>query len=593
MIASTSSNQLKNPEYSSWSLIKDLSRFLESYKIRFFFSTLFRVVSDLVWLYPAYGLASLVDFLTSYQQGDSLQKVWTIFFLFIITALCRYGGLYASKMLMFRIGERMALDVQMASIAHLFDLDIAWHEHENTGSKLKKIVRGADSVDRILRIWINNVLEIAVNFIGITFIIARFDKTIALLTIVFLATYYIVAYFFRQKASRAAIVSNTQEENLQGVLFEALNNIRSVKVLGMANALKNILIRESNDLFDKVVTRIFWFQLGGSARGIYARLFLLGVLAFIVYGIIRGQYQVGFLILFYGYFGNLLQSVSELADVTQDYVVAKLSVGRMFEILKEPVRIDSTEGKVEFPDNWKKISVRNLSFSYGDNSVLDDVSFDINRGEKVGVVGLSGAGKSTIFKLLSKEHESYSGQILIDDVPLASISKQSYLKHSAVVLQDTEVFNFSLRDNVVLANMEESENKDLFERAIRVSHVEDFLQRLPDGVETLIGEKGVRLSGGERQRVGIARAVFKNPELLLLDEATSHLDIESEEKIRSSLHEFFRSVTAIVIAHRLTTIREMDRIIVIEGGKIIEAGSFDELYARRGRFFELWEKQRL
>lgn len=593
MTVSTPLSGSSKSGYTNWSLIQDLLPFIKPYRTRFFFATFFRIISDIAWLYPAYALASLIDFLGSYHQGDSLQKFWLIFGLFIVAIVFRYGGMYTAKMLMFRVSERLALDVQMASIAHLFDLDIAWHEHENTGNKLKKIVRGSDSIDRILRIWINNILEITVNFVGITFVIARFDKTIALMTLTFLGTYYVVAYFFRKRASAASIIVNAQEEDLQGILFEALNNIRSVKVLGMASALKKILIRESDRLFHKILTRIFWFQTGGSVRGTYAQLFQLGIIAFIAYGIMHGHYRVGFLILFYGYFGNLLQSVSELAEITQDYIVARLSIGRMFELLKEPVVIDRTEDKVKFPENWSNISFRNVSFSYGENAVLHDVSFDINRGEKVGIVGLSGAGKSTIFKLLLKEHESYLGEILIDGVALTSISKQDYFKHSAVVLQDTEVFNFSLRDNIALANMEEYENKDLFDKSIRVSHVEDFLSRLPNGIETLIGEKGVRLSGGERQRVGIARAVFKNPELLLLDEATSHLDIESEEKIRLSLHEFFHSVTAVVIAHRLTTIREMDRIIVIEEGKIIEQGGFGELQARHGRFFELWEKQRL
>jgi ABC-type multidrug transport system fused ATPase/permease subunit len=315
-------------------------------------------------------------------------------------------------------------------------------------------------------------------------------------------------------------------------------------------------------------------------------------MGFIVYGISQGNYSVGFLILFYGYFGNILQSIGELAEITQDYIVAKLAVGRMMDLLHEPVTIDREDEKLPFPEDWEKIIFKNISFLYGENAVLENVSFSIKRGERIGVVGLSGAGKSTLFKLLLKEHEDYTGEILIDDTPLRAISKSSYFVHAAPVLQDTEVFNFSLRNNITLANENEASNEELFERALRVSHVADFVPKLPKGVETLIGEKGVKLSGGERQRVGIARAVFKNPQILLLDEATSHLDVESEEKIRTSLHEFFQSVTAIVIAHRLTTIRGMDRILVLENGHIIEDGTFEELIKKQGRFFELWEKQK-
>ncbi len=581
-------------EYSNWALIKDLYIFLKPHTWRFALGTAIRIIGDVAWLYPAYALASLINFLATYHQGDSLHPVWVIFGIFFLVTIVRFGGGYLAKMHMFTISERMDIDSQMLVMGHMFDLDIAWHEQENTGNKLKKIMRGSDSIDRILRIWINNILPIAVSFVGITIVIARFDLTISALTCAFLATYYALAHTLRKKATSVAAIVNKQEEDLEGILFESLNNIRSVKVLGMAGALKEVISRTSEELYKKVITRVFWFQVGGYSRGFYAQVFQLAVLGFIVWGIVRGQYQVGFLVLFWTYFGSLLQSVGELADVTQDFVIARLSIGRMFEILNVPVNIDSTVGKVPFPSDWKKISFKNVSFGYGDNQVLHDISFDIHRGEKVGIIGLSGAGKSTIFKLLLKEHESYSGEILIDEIPLTEINKQDYFNYSAVVLQDTEVFNLSLKDNVVLANSAESENVELFKRAIDVAHVQDFLRRLPSGIDTMIGEKGIRLSGGERQRIGIARAVFnKDPQLLLMDEATSHLDIESEEKIRNSLHEFFQTVTAVVIAHRLTTIREMDRIIVIEGGKILEEGSFDDLYARKGRFHELWEKQTL
>ena len=222
-----------------------------------------------------------------------------------------------------------------------------------------------------------------------------------------------------------------------------------------------------------------------------------------------------------------------------------------------------------------------------------DVSFDIKRGERVGIVGLSGAGKSTLFKLLLKEYEDFTGEILFDKTPIQTITKSSYFEKAAVVLQETEVFNFSLRDNITIAGGTANNPTRQLATALETAHVNDFMFKLSQGVDTLIGEKGVKLSGGEKQRLGIARAVYKQPDILFLDEATSHLDLESEEKIRDSLHQFFQTVTAVVIAHRLTTIKEMDRILVIENGGIIEEGSFDELYKQRGRFFDLWEKQKL
>lgn len=361
----------------------------------------------------------------------------------------------------------------------------------------------------------------------------------------------------------------------------------------MADTILNKLSVNALDLFGTIKRRIFWFQAGNSLRNFYAQLFRIGVMIFIVWGVLRGKYEIGFLILFTGYFGTVWQSMSEFTDVSEDFAVAKNSIFRMQTILNTPIVIDSEEGKISFPTDWKAIEIKNVSFSYQNKLVLDGISFVVKRGQKVGIVGLSGAGKSTLFKLLLKEHESYTGEILFDGGLLKNISKKDYFNHLAVVLQDTELFNSSLRENITISNQKEEKNQKLLENAITTAHVGDFIPKLPEGIESIIGEKGVKLSGGEKQRVGIARAIFKNPQILLLDEATSHLDIESEEKIKDSLHTFFSNVTAIVIAHRLTTIKEMDEIIVIENGKIIESGNFKKLFKAKGRFFELWEKQKL
>jgi ATP-binding cassette subfamily B protein len=312
---------------------------------------------------------------------------------------------------------------------------------------------------------------------------------------------------------------------------------------------------------------------------------------FIIFGILHHRYGLGFLILFQSYFNTLWQSVGELSELAPDVVTAKFAVGRMEHILSEPVRIEATDEKREFPGEWKSLIVSDLSFGYGQSDVLQAVNFSVRRQERIGIIGLSGAGKTTLFKLLMKEHEGYRGSISFDAVPLPTIEKQSYVQHVASVLQETEVFNFTLRENIRIANPTGTEA--MLQQALATAHVTDFLHKLPKGLETIIGEKGFRLSGGERQRLGIARAIFKQPQLLLLDEATSHLDVESEKDIQDSLHRFFQSVTAIVIAHRLTTIKEMDRILVIEGGRLIESGSFQELYNLHGRFFDLWEKQQL
>lgn len=579
--------------YSMRHLIFDIWSYVRAYKKDFWLATFCRVVADLAWLYPPYAFAVIVNFFANYTTGISLAPLYTAFSLIIVATIIRYSGIYTAKSMMFRISEKTALDAQLKSIKHLILLDISWHEKESAGSKFKRIERGSSSIDRILRIWINNIIEIAINLVGIILIILKFDFNMGIAVSIFLITYYFLAHFYRKRAVIASDIVNAKEEHRSGILFESINNIRSVKVMSMANKILDTLSTNAIDLFEIIKKRIYWFQFGNSLRNFYAHLFRIGAMIFIVYGIIEGKYEIGFLILFTGYFSTVWQSMGELTDVSEDFAIAKNAISRMQAILNIPITIDDENGKINFPNSWEKILVKNVSFSYQDKLVLDDVSFEVKRGEKVGVVGLSGAGKSTLFKLLLKEHESYKGEIIFDDVFLKNISKKDYFNYLAVVLQDTELFNASLRENITITNQKEEKNEKLLENSIEIAHVRDFMEKLPDGMESMIGEKGIKLSGGEKQRVGIARAIFKNPQIFLLDEATSHLDIESEEKIQDSLHKFFKDVTAIVIAHRLTTIKEMDKIIVIENGKILETGSFADLYEAKGRFFELWEKQKL
>lgn len=583
----------KEKIFSTRELLHALVRFLSPYRGHFLLASLARLVGDLVWLYPSYAFAAVVSFFSHWHTGEPVTLVWYLLGGWGVTAIIRHGGQYLARTQGFLATERAALDAQTQGMEHLFHLDMSWHEQENSGNKLKRLERGAEAIDRIGRIWLNNLIEIVVNLTGMVFILATVDRFISGATVIFVIIFYLLSSTLLRRASAAAREVNAKEEDLSGILFEGINNIRSAKVLNMSSALLAVVRKTAQEVFIKVRLRVLRFQSRNLILGLWGNTFRIFAFLFIAFGIMQGRYDVGFLVLFYGYFARVYESVNELSDVVQDLVISKYAIGRMMDILDEPIYKEGKDANKTFPENWKTITVKDINFSYGGHQVLKHLSFTIHRGERLGVVGLSGAGKSTLFKLLLKENENYTGEILFDDLSLKNIKKSSYYDHASVVLQDTEVFNFTLKENIAIALQTKAKNGKALAQALDIAHVSSFLERLPQGLETLIGEKGVKLSGGERQRVGIARAIYKKPDLLFLDEATSHLDLESEEKIRDSLHVFFKQVTAVVIAHRLTTIKEMDRILVLEKGELIEEGSFDELYKRQGRFYELWEKQKL
>lgn len=581
--------------YSYRRVFSFYKRFLWPHKIKFITSLILTAFSAASGLFNAYAVAEIVNTLISYTSGE-IESLDRLYFILIAWAVIIFLGNsfgFFAKYLGVNAAEHAEIESATEAVRHLSKLDVAWHEKENAGNKMKRIQRGSHTMVDMTRLLLNTLIEVVINFIGAVIILARFDIRLAGFVIVYQIIYYFIASYTRARGTKAHALVNQKEEDITGLFYEIISNIRSVKVLGMTNRIFEYVSVKTVDMLKTVRERIFWFQFGGLARSTWEIIARVSLIAFVAWGIVEGRYEVGFLVLFYGYFNTLTSSANQLSNVAQEMASAKVSVIGIMKIFDEPVIIDLEDNKKDFPDSWNHINLKNLSFKYADNAVLSEINLSISKSEKVGIVGLSGAGKSTLFKLLLKEHENYDGEIDIENTPLKTIKKSSYINHIAAVLQDTEVFNMSLKDNIVLANSKEAENAELFDRALDIAHIKDFLPKLPQGVDTIIGEKGVKLSGGEKQRLGIARAVFKQPEILFLDEATSHLDVESEKKIQDSLKKFFKDVTAIVIAHRLSTIKEMDRIIVIEGGKIIETGTFDELHAQSGRFREFWDKQKI
>ena len=578
--------------YTTGELIRDLWHWIGPDRGRFFGVSALRLLTDVAGLYPAYAAGKIVTFLTHYSAGAPLAPLYwligTLIGLSVARSVVRYYVFYNGYQVSEKTGQRSAIE----TISRLLKLDLAWQESESSGAKLKRISRGSSSVDNLLRSWIRELQQVGVTFIGVTVILFSFSPAVAAFLVIAMVLYYLGSLKLTGRAVSASDEVNKVEDDIGGLTFEVINNIRTAKVLGFTGQLMARIRQAYDQSFERIKIRVFRFQTRNVILGLATSVVeFIGLIA-IVIGVLHGRYEVGFLVIFTGYFNQIQFVVSRFANQTQEFLVDRAAVARMVDILRQHIPPAETGSKHRFPAHWRQIEVKHLRFGYNQNDVIHDVSFSIERGQKIGLVGSSGAGKSTVFKLLLKEYEDYQGLILVDGLTLKTMSLVSYYDRTAVVLQDTEVFDFSLRENITIANQSKAGDEKLLKTAMKIAHIDDFLDRLPHGLDTQIGEKGVKLSGGERQRVGIARAVFKQPDLLFLDEATSHLDVESEEDIKDSLSKVFKSVTAVVIAHRLTTIREMDRILVLEDGKILEQGTFNYLMRKKGRFHELWQKQK-
>jgi ABC-type multidrug transport system fused ATPase/permease subunit len=582
--------------YSFWDYIADLWHYIKPYKNRFFIGVVLRLTSDISRLYPAIATSQIISLLSGTPTGEDLKKIYLI--LPVLGFLVSYYAIThsLSKFFGYRVAEKAGLDIFKDSLTHIYSLDFAWQEKENSGNKMRRIEKGADGVVVSIRRIFDVLIEVMVNIVGVIVIFGTTEKLLSFALMFFIVSYYIVGTYLLKRAVKQERIVNKEFENLGGLTFESLNNIQTIKSLAIDRGVIFLIKRKINLLVKKIYKRVFYFQTRSATLNLYEYLFWFLIISILVRGVINGIYDISLLVLFIGLFYRVSSSARELTEVTEQIALAKIWISRAKAILETESVIENPDkltGQIKYFPDWKKLKIVNVNFSYRKNEALHNVTFDVSRGEKVGIVGLSGAGKSTLFKLILDLYEDYKGDIYLDNIPLKKMHRQSYIDHVAVVLQDTELFDMTLSDNIRIAANRRSKNDERLIKVIEMAHLNDVVEKLPHGVDTVVGEKGIRLSGGQRQRVGIARALYRQPDILLLDEATSHLDAHSEKEIQKALEENMSKFTTIVIAHRLSTIKAMDKIIVLENGKVAETGGFEELLQKGGVFSKMWSEQKI
>jgi ABC-type multidrug transport system fused ATPase/permease subunit len=527
---------------------------------------------------PPYIVGLITNFLIRYATAGSAGRPSLATLYWLVTILAASYALVAlvrlsSKRMMGRISLNARYRAKVWGFERLLDSSLSWHQQESTGNKAQRLLTGAEAV----REWTDSVLIDFLNTLA-TFVASVIAS--ALLHPLFIVFYlfYIgvliaIERYFDRRIDRLSDRINQSLENSSGGFVESASNILSVKALGAANAMtSNLAQREelarrlSYERLRLANTKWMCYQIhNGVSWGVY----LLAV----AYMAIDGKLSAGFFLTYSTYFDKLRQTATEFTDRFQWMLERKSNLGRMMPIFWTDNRLRT--GSRSFPNDWETVRFHDAVFHYDQKPAVGPLSFEVSRGQIIGIAGASGSGKSTLIKLLLGLYHLDRGSLEIGGVPVQEVRHEQLVSNVAVVLQETELFNMSLRENITMMR---DVPPALLQQSCETACLGDIIAKLPGGLDTIIGERGYTLSGGERQRVGIARALCRNSPILLLDEATSALDSTTEQRVMERLTREHRgNRTIVIVAHRISTLKEADKILVFDGGRIIEQGNFRRL----------------
>ena len=490
-----------------------------------------------------------------------------------------------------RVTERAQRRIGLEVFQHLHHLDMDFHLNRRTGGLSRDIERGNSGIGFLMRFMVFNIVPTLLEIAMVAGLLWwNYSVTFALLVLGAVVVYIGFSVVATEWRTRFVRELNEAESQSSSRAVDSLLNYETVKYFGNE--------RYESGHYDRELA--FWEQArrknrlslfglnAGQALIIAGAMSAAMILAAV--GVTRGQMTIGDFVLINAFMMQIFIPLNFLGFVYREMKGALANIEKMFGLLTVEPAVQDSDDAVELEVREGRIEFEAVHFGYRtEREILKGISFTVEPQQKVAIVGASGAGKSTLFKLLFRFYDVTNGRILIDGQDIRAVSQASLRRAIGVVPQDAVLFNQSILENVRYGRVGASDAEVM--EAIRHAQLLDFVQQLPEGVETLVGERGLKLSGGEKQRVAIARALLKKPPIMVFDEATSSLDSRSEQGILSALQEIAREQTTLVIAHRLSTVVDADVILVLDQGQIVEHGSHGELLAENGHYAALWRLQ--
>jgi ATP-binding cassette subfamily B protein len=575
--------------------LSSLAPFLAPYRGRIALAGLFLVLAAVMTLVLPLALRTLID--QGFVSPDPGQRVMQMrqHFLALFFVGAALGVFSASRYFMVTwLGERITADIKRAVYAHVLRQSPEFYETTQTGEVLSRLTADTTLIQTVVGTSVSMGLRNVIMAIGALVMLIVTNPLVMAQVLGGLFLLVLPAIAYGRRVRRLSRASQDRIADSSAIAAEVLNAVPVVQSYTAES-------REAQRFGDATETAFRTGERRIRARAVLVAFIITATTGALLWGLYQGTQAVLEGRITAGHMGQtvvyvilLLSSVAALSEVYGDILRAAGATERMMELLQARSRIESPESSQALPPTraGSAVKFQGVHFHYPSRPAqpaLEDFSLEVAPGETVALVGPSGAGKSTVFQLLLRFYDPQSGHVEIDGVPLTQARLDALRERIGIVPQDSTIFSASAMENIRYGRPGASDD-EVF-AAARAAHAHDFLQRLPEGYHTFLGERGVRLSGGQRQRISIARAILKNAPLLLLDEATSALDSDSERAVQAALEEAMKGRTTLVIAHRLSTVVNAHRIVVMDNGRIVDAGTHTELMARNGLYARLASMQ--
>ena len=579
------------------SSVKQYMKFVKPYKWKILLTILVGIIKFGIPLLMPLILQYVIDDIIGAENIADAEKINNLFWImgisFVVFLVLRPPIEYIRQYLAQWVGNTILYDIRDKLFDHIQKLSLKFYSQTKTGEIISRVINDVEQTKNFVITGLMNVwLDLITIMIAIG-IMLTMDVGLTIVTVILFPLFGFAIKYFFGKLRRLTRERSQALAEVQGHLHERIQGVPVTRSFALEDYEQGQFQTRNRNFLDKALHHTDWNAKTFAVTNTITDIAPLLVIAFAGYQVIMGNVTLGTMVAFIGYIERVYSPLRRLINASTTLVQAIASIDRVFEFLNEEYDIVDKENAIDAGRVKGTVEFDNVSFKYNEEerSVLENINLNVEKGETIAFVGMSGGGKSTLISLIPRFYDVTGGAIKVDGIDIRDMKARSLRNNIGMVLQDNILFSESIAMNIRMGNPDATDEEVIL--AAKAANAHDFIQTLSDGYDTLVGERGVKLSGGQKQRVAIARVFLKNPPILIFDEATSALDLESEHLIQETMERLASERTTFIVAHRLATITHADRIVVVENGQIAEIGSHNELMQLQGHYYDLYQIQHL